>query len=137
LKGAKICLLAFSYPADPAFSTSAEQLLAEMDVIPFDNVPPCDDCMAKAKIEGSYSGECEKHDCAMGGSLRRKRPYQQRCRDGFIVDDAEERRQLSRNGSRDGMKHISALCSVAIATLQYRTSLVQQLKSVSFDLGSV
>ena len=31
----------------------------------------------------------------MGGSLRRKRPYQQRCRDGFLIDDdddAEERR---------------------------------------------
>ena len=34
-----------------AFSASAELLFAEMDVLPFDNVPPCDDCVAKAKIK--------------------------------------------------------------------------------------
>ena len=31
----------------------------------------------------------------MGGSLKRKRPYQQRCRDGHLIDDeadADERR---------------------------------------------
>ena len=38
-----------------SFSASAELLFAEMDVLPFDNVPPCDDCVAKAKIKESLS----------------------------------------------------------------------------------
>ena len=47
---------AATYPAAPNWeacsSASAELLFAEMDVLPFDNVPPCDDCVAKAKIKG-------------------------------------------------------------------------------------
>ena len=42
-----------------------------LDVIPFDTVPPCDDCMNKARVQGSYTGDCQKQECAMG-SLRRK-----------------------------------------------------------------
>ena len=46
-----------AYPAAGAAavtnsSASTEHLFAEMDVLPFDNVPPCDDCVAKAKIKG-------------------------------------------------------------------------------------
>ena len=45
-----------AYPAAAAAvtnsSASTEHLFAEMDVLPFDNVPPCDDCVAKAKIKG-------------------------------------------------------------------------------------
>ena len=45
-----------AYPAAGAAavtnsSASNEHLFAEMDVLPFDNVPPCDDCVAKAKIK--------------------------------------------------------------------------------------
>ena len=43
------------YPAAPVAacsSASAELLFAEVEVLPFDNVPPCDDCVAKAKIKG-------------------------------------------------------------------------------------
>ena len=42
-------------------------------------------------------------DCAMGGSLKRKRPYQQRCRDGFLIDDDADERRSNRSwnsGSR-------------------------------------
>ena len=40
-----------------SFSASAELLFAEMDVLPFDNVPPCDDCVAKAKIKENLSSQ--------------------------------------------------------------------------------
>ena len=45
-----------------AFSFSA----SELDVAPFDTVPPCDDCMDRARLEGTYSGQCMKPDCALG-----------------------------------------------------------------------
>ena len=48
-------------------------------------------------VKGSYTGECDKKDCAMGGSLKRKRPYQQRCRDGFLIDDDAERSRSNRS----------------------------------------
>ena len=45
----------------------------------------------------------------MGGSLKRKRPYQQRCRDGHLIDDeadADERRSNRswNGGSRDSIQ---------------------------------
>lgn len=55
LKGILKNTAAAAYPAAPSAdcsSASAELLFAEMDVLPFDNVPPCDDCVAKAKIKG-------------------------------------------------------------------------------------
>lgn len=37
---------------------------SQLDVAPFDNAPPCDDCMQQARLQGSYSGQCTKVDCA-------------------------------------------------------------------------
>ena len=60
-------------------------------------------------MKGSYTGECDKKDCAMGGSLKRKRPYQQRCRDGFLIDDDAERSRSSGgcNGTGGGSRRRS------------------------------
>ena len=51
LKGILKNTAPIAYPA-ACSSASAELLFAEMEVLPFDNVPPCDDCVAKAKIKG-------------------------------------------------------------------------------------
>ena len=49
------------------------QFPQEPDVIPFDNLPPCDDCMDRARVEGSYSGDCDKPECSMGnGTIKRR-----------------------------------------------------------------
>lgn len=61
----------------------------EVDVVPFDTVPPCDDCMEKARLEGSYSGHCERAECAMG-ALGRRPPNE--C--------AEMQRKQRRNSTR-------------------------------------
>ena len=39
-----------------------------VDVVPFDTVPPCDDCMQRARYQGSYGSECRGTsgtDCAL------------------------------------------------------------------------
>ena len=41
------------FSATPFVCASATQL----DVVPFDTVPPCDDCMARARVEGAYAGK--------------------------------------------------------------------------------
>lgn len=51
-------------------TTSMSQHSIEPDVVPFDTVPPCDDCMERARLEGTYSGECSSQNCAMG-TMRR------------------------------------------------------------------
>ena len=38
----------------------------DFDVLPFDNMPPCDDCLQKARYQGSFSGDCNKEECALG-----------------------------------------------------------------------
>ena len=45
----------------------------EVDVLPFDSVPPCDDCLKRARVEGSYGDVvCHRAECALGvgGSLK-------------------------------------------------------------------
>ncbi len=132
-----------SYPAGGGAmgTSSSELLLAELDVLPFDNVPPCDDCVAKAKIKGSYSGECEKRDCAMGGSLRRKRPYQQRCTDGFIEDEdgrrslRGSRRSLSlTNGGGVGVGIDDAAAIVASVAASKASRLGGSVRGSSVDI---
>lgn len=54
-------------------NTHVNMMAMEPDVIPFDNLPPCDDCMERARVEGSYSGNCENPNCSMGnGTLKRR-----------------------------------------------------------------
>ena len=54
-------------------TTMLTNMPLEPDVIPFDNLPPCDDCMERARVEGSYSGVCDNQNCSMGnGTLRRR-----------------------------------------------------------------
>jgi len=41
------------------------------DVIPFDNVPPCDDCLHRARYQGSYGSQCQGQpgtECALRSS---------------------------------------------------------------------
>lgn len=40
--------------------------MTQLDVVPFDNVPPCDNCMERARITGSYAGVCANPECEMG-----------------------------------------------------------------------
>ena len=77
----------------------------EVDVIPFDTVPPCDDCMEKARVEGSYSGHCDRQECAMG-SLKRKPKNE--C--------AELQRQHRRNSTRS----LRSLHTPDLATTAFR-----------------
>ena len=35
-----------------------QTLPRHLDVVPFDNMPPCDDCMKSARYKGSYGSEC-------------------------------------------------------------------------------
>ena len=50
----------------------------QLDVLPFDTVPPCDDCMERARVRGSYTADCVKPDCAMA-ALRRKKDGAEDC----------------------------------------------------------
>ncbi|CAB4068416.1 CSPG4 [Lepeophtheirus salmonis] len=43
------------------------------DLVPFDTIPPCDDCVMKARCLGSYIGECSSNqECAMNSSTLRR-----------------------------------------------------------------
>ena len=50
----------------PSFQCSNAQL--HNDVTPFDTVPPCDDCMERARYQGSYGSQCQGQpgtECAL------------------------------------------------------------------------
>ena len=49
-----------------SFQGMSYTLPRDFDVMPFDTMPPCDDCLQKARYQGSYSGNCTSEECALG-----------------------------------------------------------------------
>lgn len=52
--------------ANGSYQGMSYTLPRDFDVLPFDNMPPCDDCLQKARYQGSFSGDCTKDECALG-----------------------------------------------------------------------
>ena len=44
---------------EQAQQLQCQTLPRHLDVVPFDTVPPCDDCLKRARYKGSYGAECQ------------------------------------------------------------------------------
>jgi hypothetical protein len=44
---------------EQAQQLQCQTLPRHLDVVPFDTVPPCDDCLKRARYKGSYGSECQ------------------------------------------------------------------------------
>ncbi len=63
-----------SFSVNGSFPGMSYTLPRDFDVMPFDTMPPCDDCLQKARYQGSYSGDCTREECALGSRSNQASP---------------------------------------------------------------